>query len=239
MSTKRPLHKWTNEQIARFWDHESQFPERYWSNMHGKRIARRFKSQIKRSKKILDYRCGDGSLIRQLAAIAIENDTTFMGYENSEATNTVIEKKLGEIKQYSGRISNTTLHQHLGEFDIIFCCEVVEHLYDNELNEALNNIHKLLKRTGKLILTTPNNEDLTRNLICNPIDGSLFHRWQHVRSWTDSEISKRLGLHGFVNIKTECCNPRWWQGHNITKSLYYKLTDRTRPSLLCIADKLN
>ena len=50
------------------------------------------------------------------------------------------------------------------------------------------------------MVTTPNNEDLSKSLICNPIDGSLFHRWQHVRSWSKESLTKKLEDFNFKPI---------------------------------------
>jgi 2-polyprenyl-3-methyl-5-hydroxy-6-metoxy-1,4-benzoquinol methylase len=40
-------------------------------------------------------------------------------------------------------------------FDVILFCEVIEHLIENPIF-ALNNLYRVLKPNGTLILTTPN-----------------------------------------------------------------------------------
>ncbi len=47
-----------------------------------------------------------------------------------------------------------------GNVDFIFCCEVIEHLYEKNLKKILNTAQNLLNDEGIILFTTPNNEDL-------------------------------------------------------------------------------
>lgn len=67
--------------------------------------------------------------------------------------------------------------------DCVFAVEIIEHLSDTYLSATLNEIYRILKPGGYLIITTPNNEDLEANKTICPECGCIFHRWQHVRSW--------------------------------------------------------
>ncbi len=74
------------------------------------------------------------------------------------------------------------------KFDTIIMLEVLEHLED-DLN-TLKNIHKMLKKNGKLIITVPNKHLLH---VFNPL---LYT--QHKRHYSMKEILTKLNNTGFI-----------------------------------------
>ena len=86
-------------------------------------------------------------------------------------------------------------------FDVAFLIEVIEHLYDAELDRTLSLLRDLIRPGGSLIATTPNDEDRAPSLIRSPESGRLFHRWQHVRSWSRQSLSQLLAGAGFDPIE--------------------------------------
>ena len=79
-------------------------------------------------------------------------------------------ESLFTVKKYTGLDFEKTGHDHTNEnidvfydgkripfpdnyFDSILCSEVAEHLFD--LPEALTEMHRVLKKSGKLLLTSP------------------------------------------------------------------------------------
>lgn len=62
-------------------------------------------------------------------------------------------------------------------FDTIICIEVLEHIVDDDL--AVREMHRVLKRGGKALLTTPNGECLSPSL-------PRYH--EHVRHYRGAEI---------------------------------------------------
>ena len=62
---------------------------------------------------------------------------------------------------------------------------------------VLADIRAFLAPTGVAIFTTPNNEDLAKNMLLCPATGEIFHRWQHVRSWNRDTLPTRLSAAGF------------------------------------------
>ena len=119
--------------------------------------------------------------------------------------------------------------------DFIFCCEVIEHLYDKNLSTILKSAKNLISDKGLILFTTPNNEDLTKSLICNPIDGSLFHRWQHVRSWNRDNLTKKLTQFGFKVIDINETNTWWWA--KFPKNLLNRWGYKDKGSLFILATK--
>lgn len=71
-------------------------------------------------------------------------------------------------------------------FDCIFCIEVIEHLKNPD--HCLNEIQRLLKKNGVLIISTPNNlKGITDK--------------HHVNAWNFTNFSDHLETFGFKKIK--------------------------------------
>ena len=87
------------------------------------------------------------------------------------------------------------------KFDGVFLVEVVEHLYDNELSAALVSIRELLKPGGVLVVTTPNEGGPQWEFHLLPGSGLLFHRFQHVRSWSAASLCAARS-HGYSCVET-------------------------------------
>ena len=87
--------------------------------------------------------------------------------------------------------------------DGTFMIEVIEHLSNKELNHILEEMYRILKKGGYLIITTPYNEGLDANKTICPECGCIFHRWQHLRSWNENNLSEKLNKIGFTVYKIE------------------------------------
>ena len=55
--------EWTSEQVSKFWDYESKFPENYFSKQVGSNLAAYIKNSFPDKKTILDFGCGPGFLM--------------------------------------------------------------------------------------------------------------------------------------------------------------------------------
>lgn len=91
-------------------------------------------------------------------------------------------------------------------FDHVICSEVLEHLVYSPPH-MLKEVHRVLKDSGHLILTTPNCANLSRRLRLlfgknvypdyhTYYKSSLYRR--HNREYTVAEVKKLLTEHGFV-----------------------------------------
>ena len=60
-----------------------------------------------------------------------------------------------EVERYSVDLESTELPVEAGLFDVVLCCEVLEHM-DVDPMFMLAEVNRILKPGGKLILTTPN-----------------------------------------------------------------------------------
>jgi len=84
------------------------------------------------------------------------------------------------------------------QFDVVLLIEVVEHLRSDILDATLREIHRVMRPGGVLLITTPNNEDLSRSMKFCPDCGAIFHEWQHVRAWDVVGLAKELKAYGFA-----------------------------------------
>ena len=233
------IHIWQNDQIKRFWNYESQFPLNYWSRNEGKKLIKFFSKDINQSKKILDLGCGDGGLLENLIPYLDNNNLgTVYGFDTSLDSISKVNNTFKNNKHFGGAYTDIKyLEENAGKesIDFIFCCEVVEHVYDNDLYAIFDSAKRLLSKKGLFLITTPNNERLEDSYICNPIEGSLFHRWQHVRSWNKTSITKELEKNGFNVLNTVETNVMWKS--KFPKNIYRRFRYRERINLFVLSKR--
>jgi len=233
-------HTWTDEQVKIFWDYESQFPEKYWSRAFGKELIKKYSSYLKNSNIVLDLGCGDGGLIESFLKVRSKypKNLSLYGLDTSTSSIKKINRKFSSNPLFSKAYltdNEKEIKKIHNKVDFIFCCEVIEHLYDKNLSKLFKTAKNLLSEKGLILFTTPNNEDISKGLICNPIDGSLFHRWQHVRSWNRNSLTKKLIDSGFKVIDVKETNISWWS--KFPRNLLNRLIYREKGSLFILASK--
>lgn len=127
--------------------------------------------------------------------------------------------------------------------DVVISVEVVEHLDDQQLERMLKDIYRVLKPCGRVIITTPNNEDLGENKTIYPECGCIFNRWQYVRTWSAQSLEKCLSESGF---KTKLIKTTFFQSSsasivgnalNLINIFLGKKTGTYRPHLIAMAEK--
>ncbi|MFT4276117.1 MAG: class I SAM-dependent methyltransferase [Rhodopseudomonas sp.] len=199
MTTSQPaMLEWNEETLSRFWGYHSQFSENYFSYQKGRAVVAHVKSRLPSGSTVLDYGCGPGHLLPHL----LDAGFSVQGADLSRET-------MGSAVSVSGRkgfLGFATIDELLTEgrrFDAVFLLEVVEHLDDHWLSKTLNQAKTLLKHGGALIVTTPNEEQLADSIVYCPVSNVIFHRWQHVRSWSQSTLTQCLTAHGFRDVQTE------------------------------------
>jgi 2-polyprenyl-3-methyl-5-hydroxy-6-metoxy-1,4-benzoquinol methylase len=157
-----------------------------------------FSKYINPGDKILDYGCGVGVLIEGF----LQNQHETYGIEFSDDSTKKLNQKFASDKNFKGVYSMENLPDK--EFiDLVVCTEVIEHVNEKQLHETFDNIYKILKPGGQVIFTTPNQEVLEDSIVYCPISEVSFHRWQHVRSWSPSTLSKYSEEKGFKSIDAQ------------------------------------
>lgn len=187
---------WTPDMVARFWTHEAKYPHNYFGYQVGLAVVRRMRPHLAGAQRVLDYGAGAGFLVEDLLASGYACGVV----EFADTAVDALRAKFAERPGFLGawRVEHAVASGH--RFDAVFLTEVVEHLYDSELRTCLENVKRLLSPRGVFIVTTPNAEDLSKSMIMSPESGRLFHRWQHVRAWTEDALVQALARHGFATI---------------------------------------
>ena len=148
---------------------------------------------------ILEVGCGDGSFTRSLA-----------GYSSRV---TAIDISASQIERNARAHPEITFHHHdvaqtfpfaNGAFAVIWCSEVLEHLFDPGF--ALREMHRVLAPGGQLLVTVPYHGMFKDVLI------ALF-KWDehfaptnpHIRFFTRKSLTQLAAGAGCVEIKTATC----------------------------------
>lgn len=104
-----------------------------------------------KNKKILDWGCGPGRIIRHLPNI-ISNDCSFYGSDYNTASIKWCSENLPNIK-----FNNNTLEANLpypdNEFDVIYGLSIITHLSEGKHYEWFQELYRVLKPNGILLLT--------------------------------------------------------------------------------------
>lgn len=133
---------------------------------------------------VLDAGAGSGTLLRELSAAGF----TARGVDLTPAAPDVIPASLTALP-FSG-----------GSFGTVFACDVLEHLRDEELNAGLDELARVLRPGGHLIITVPHEEELSRNRIACPRCGHEFHRYGHWQSFDVPAVREWFGKRGMKTV---------------------------------------
>jgi ubiquinone/menaquinone biosynthesis C-methylase UbiE len=88
-----------------------------------------------------------------------------------------------------------------GEFDLVWCSEVLEHIPD--VAAVLHEVRRVLKRGGRLLLTVPHHGRLQAAVIAlTRFDAHFDPLGQHVRFFTRSSLATSLEACGLVPTST-------------------------------------
>lgn len=189
--------EWTDDLVKKFWDYESQFPKKYFTHTFGNRIIEEVDEYLKDAKNVLDYGTGIGLLIPHL----LKHDIEVTGTDFSHDSIDVVNKSYKEKSNFKGVFYIDDIININKKYDVIFCIEMIEHINDHYLDITFKNFKHLLADGGYIVITTPNDEVLADNMIFCPSCDSVFHRWQHVKSWSTSSLEKTILKYGFKKEK--------------------------------------
>ena len=124
---------------------------------------------------LLEVGCGDGRIINQL----IEKYKTIYGIDISKNA-----LKYVKTPKKQGNIENLPFLDN--SFDIVMCCEVLEHLPLSVYSKALKELERVSKKY--ILISVPNNENLNLGMIECPQCGCSFHTCRHLRSFNQDKL---------------------------------------------------
>jgi 2-polyprenyl-3-methyl-5-hydroxy-6-metoxy-1,4-benzoquinol methylase len=189
---------WTAEKVSAFWEvNHAMFSRRRFSQQVGPALRKLIRKNVLQGSTILDFGCGNGSLLRQLndgASVLIGFDLNLPNGFSVLPADVSVHNWAKDRLYFSG---NDSLARLQGVCDAVLLIEVVEHLDDQALGSVLGDCSRLLRRGGVLLVTTPNEEILQDNTVNCPDCGCVFHRVQHVRSWSGAHLDEAIAGYGF------------------------------------------
>lgn len=224
---------WTKENVAKFWDYTSQFPELYFTYRCGGSVVKKFKKYLKKDCNVLDYGCGTGFLIPHLLKFGVN----VTGLDFSDKSVESVNKKFSGEPYFKGAFKKEDIIKKGLKFDVIFLLEVIEHLDDEYLEKTFEDIKKLLTENGVVVITTPNDEKLADNHIFCPQCECVFHRWQHVRSWDEIKLRGYLEEQGFKIVglfTTDFSAFSWKNKFDFIKHIVKRMLGCRAPKLACV-----
>ena len=235
---------WTPDMVSDFWDYEAQFPEKFFTCRRGDEIIRQISEHLPPTGTILDFGCGPGNLIAPLLAAGFR----VAGLDSSPSARQQVATRFGPDDRFIGAFTQQEIDSSDLHFDVIIVAEVIEHLYDEQLDGLLETLRMLSTAGTRVIFTTPNEEILEDSYVLCPVSRKLFHRWQHVRSWSQSGVRDYLGSRNFdvsatfttdfdVTFDTRSAkHPLREKWGALRQTLKYKARpDKKRPHLVIVA----
>jgi len=145
----------------------------------------------KKSDRILEIGCGSGVLLKELE----KYKCSIIGIDVSKEAIEMAKKNTSISKLILS--STDKLDFDNNSFDKIICQHIVEHL--NNFDIVLEELKRILKNNGCLIIVTPN---------INYPDNNLFYDPDHKHIFSLFELKKILENHGFIIDKSYTLMPR-------------------------------
>ena len=199
--------EWDDAKIARLWDYYSAVESTpYFSDLHGGDLLKATGLPLSAPLRHLDFGCGNGYLWDHLKRMRASWRYTGIDF-SAKSVETVQAKSLSDPHfEQAFQIRSLPTPLPAEGYDVVTIIEVVEHLNDDYLLTTLTEATRLLRPGGHLVISTPNSERLKDNHKFCPDCGSIFHEWQHVRSWTQHSLGDYVVKFGFAVERTVITN---------------------------------
>ncbi len=145
---------------------------------------------------LLEVGCGDGRIINNLK----NNHEKLYGIDiNKEA----LKKVLVPTKQADASI----IPFKDNSFDIVLCCEVLEHIPYDKYLQSLNELERVARKY--ILISVPNNENLKRGSVNCPICGCIFHCYRHLRKYNIEDLNHLFSKSKLIKQKIILQNPNY------------------------------
>lgn len=140
---------------------------------------------------VLDFGCGDGDL----AAALLDAGYQVGIYEPSvERRNCFLSMPIAHHPGFLGCFSTPAR-----TFDLVCAFEVLEHLLPEALESDMALLASFVGKGGFFVGSVPAEEDLSAGMSICPQCEIVYHRMQHVRSFSHQELEYFLKKNGFTH----------------------------------------
>lgn len=147
-----------------------------WESFRIEMIVRAIPDGIKR---LVDVGCGDGRVTQELA----ERGYDVVGVDPSPTA-------LARIRVPHKQGSAEALDFPDNSFDAALCTEVLEHLPEEVMSNALSELRRVARRY--VLITVPYQEDLAQMMVKCPACGAVFHAYGHLRSFSQADVESLM-----------------------------------------------
>ncbi|KKQ53539.1 MAG: Two-component response regulator [Parcubacteria group bacterium GW2011_GWD2_38_11] len=186
---------------------------------------------------MLDIGCYDGTFLSKVK----NRNNNFHGVEASDFGVQLCEEKKIKVKQFFFDDRNQFPFED-NLFDVIVIGEIIEHIYDTDF--FLQEIKRLLKPSGKLIISTPNIASFGRRIFLflgkNPIievSPNEYDSSGHIRYFTFNTLRKLLNKHEFKTLIEKSDVVNFSNSGNLQFSVFAKLFPRLGQSIIFLCEK--
>ena len=164
-----------------------------WHNITFQRIKKYLSKEIEH----LDYACGSGSLI------GLYSSANSTGIDISSKQVKYASKKYGDKGEFY-KLEEFEFDNKEEKYDIITVIGLVEFLNQDENLQVINKLHKILKPSGTLILTTPNfNTTMyVLDVIVN-FFGPVSYKSEHLSKFNEKKLRNLLTSSNFDQIEID------------------------------------
>lgn len=183
--------QWTPDLVDRFWSGVAQtrLSQLSFSRLNADYLIELVEDFLVPHGRHLDFGAGDGDLVKAL----LGKGYATAAYEPVSARSALFPANITTHPKYLGATNSAGSER----FDVVLMIEVIEHVLEQDMPGVLQKVRSSLVDGGTLIVTTPNAEDLELASAYCPQCETLFHRWQHQRSFTSESLPALLSQYGF------------------------------------------
>lgn len=162
-------------------------------------------SHVGSGQKILDIGCNDGFI----GSLLLKKGNDVYGLDIAE--HKVVTARKRGIKATACDIESKRLPYPNNYFDMVLLTDVIEHLFDTD--RLLEDIYRVLRKNGTLLITTPNVASLLRRFMllfgmnpCSEYSARYMDYFPspvgHIRYYTHANLRNQLHVCGFRHVTT-------------------------------------
>ena len=154
--------------------------------------------------KIIDLGCGEGITLEKI--IQKFSQSQVLGVDNDPEKIKICHQhrlpaKTGDITHLPFK-SNT--------FDCALLIEVIEHLEVNQVNQAIKEVHRVLRPGGRLIVLFPHDRNFKIGRLLTLKLKEAFHDYGHLRQWQPTQARKLFQKVGFQIVGQRSLPINFW-----------------------------
>lgn len=151
----------------------------YWKGFYLYRYLRPVKlilNQFSKNDCVLDVGCGDGRITSLIAprvksVIGVDNQDRALKfarliYESLDVKNVRFEKQSVSKLNFKGKT-----------FDKVTCFDVIEHMPVDQVEKSIQEMHRVLKKDGRIYLTTPNRDELAGRIFGHKVIDKHYYEY--------------------------------------------------------------